>query len=335
MTSALLVPPGPGAPLVAGPIPETSLSSRAMLYRLSIGVWSARKHDREASDEIAELHGAQKDAGRYNKLLVPAKALAEIRKIVSAARKEHYFFTLPWSDNSYRILSSAAYMEHTEKMRRHLGLFTPAIQRLEEIFEDIVAQEKIRLGTLFKAEDYPGIRDDGGRVKLLFPEEFRAKYSFETNVVPLPDAGDFRVALGDEEKQRLQRQITASVQASLQVASRELWQRLYAAVTHMSERLKAYKVTEEGVENKFHDTLVTNLVKLVDVLPKLNITNDANLDRLAEQVRASLLVDPKELRKSESIRTDTANAADAIAEQMASYMAGYSVPDAAATSAVA
>ena len=93
----------------------------------------------------------------------------------------------------------------------------------------------------------------------------------------------------------------------------------------MSERLKAYKVTEEGVENKFHDTLVTNLVKLVDVLPKLNITNDANLDRLAEQVRASLLVDPKELRKSESIRNDTANAADAIAEQMASYMAGYSV----------
>jgi hypothetical protein len=113
MTSALFVPVGPGAPLVPGPIPETSLSSRAMLYRLSIGVWSARKHDREASDEIAELHGAQKDAGRYNKLLVPAKALAEIRKIVSAARAEHYFFTLPWSDNSYRILSSAAYMEHT------------------------------------------------------------------------------------------------------------------------------------------------------------------------------------------------------------------------------
>ena len=193
MTSALLVPAGPGTPLVPGPVPETSLSSRAMLYRLSIGVWSARKHDREASDEIAELHGAQKDACRHNKLLVPAKALAEIRKIVSAARAEHYFFTLPWSDNSYRILSSAAYMEHTEKMRRHLGLFNPAVQRLEEIFEDTVAQEKIRLGTLFKADDYPGIRDDGGRVKLLFPEELRVKYSFETNVVPLPTRGIFEL----------------------------------------------------------------------------------------------------------------------------------------------
>lgn len=330
MTPSLAFPPVSGATLPPLPVPETSLSSRAMLYRLSICVWSARKHDREASDEIAELHGAQKDAGRYNKLLVPRKALEEIHKIVSAARKDLYFLTLPWSDNAYRILSSAAYTDLTRTMRQHLNLFTPAVERLEGSFEKLVAQEKDRLGTLFKAEDYPGIRDDAGRVRLLFPEELRSKYSFETVVVPLPDAADFRVALGDEERQRLQRQITASVQASLQVGSRELWQRLYAAVTHMSERLKAYKVTEDGVENKFHDTIVTNLVKLVDVLPKLNITNDANLDRLAEEVRASLLVDPKELRKSESFRAGTASAADAIAQQMAGYMAVYSVPGAAA-----
>jgi len=40
----------------------------------------------------------------------------------------------------------------------------------------------------------------------------------------------------------------------------------------------------------------------------------------------SLLIDPKELRKSESIRGETAKAAAAIAQHMAGYMAGYSVP---------
>ena len=49
--------------------------------------------------------------------------------------------------------------------------------------------------------------------------------------MPLPDAGDFRVTLGDEEKERIKRQITAAVEAALQVASRELWQRLYEAVS--------------------------------------------------------------------------------------------------------
>jgi hypothetical protein len=70
---------------------------------------------------------------------------------------------------------------------------------------------------------------------------------------------------------------------------------------------------------------VTSLVKLVDVLPKLNVTNDPELERLAEQVRSSLLVDPKELRKSETVRAETAKAAAAIAQHMAGYMAGYSI----------
>ena len=107
------------------------------------------------------------------------------------------------------------------------------------------------------------------------------------------------MTLGDEERERIKRQITASVEASLTIASRELWHRLYEGVSHMAERLAAYKVTDEGVEHPFRDSVVTNLVNLVDVLPKLNVTADPGLDRLTARVRASLLVDPKELRKSE------------------------------------
>jgi hypothetical protein len=80
------------------------------------------------------------------------------------------------------------------------------------------------------------------------------------------------------------------------------------------------------VEHPFRDSVVTNLVKLVDVLPKLNVTGDPELERLATQVRASLLVDPQELRKSELIRSETARAATAICDRMAAYMAGYSAP---------
>jgi hypothetical protein len=143
-------------------------------------------------------------------------------------------------------------------------------------------------------------------------------------MMPLPDAGDFRVTLGAEEKERIKRQITTAVEASLQVASRDLWQRLYETVSHLAERLGAYKVTGEGVEHPFRDSVVTNLVRLVDVLPKLNVTWDPELERLASQVRDSLLVDPQELRKSESIRSATAKSASAICDRMAAYMAGYS-----------
>lgn len=295
-------------------ISEPSLSSRAMLCSLSISMWTARKHDPDASEEIAVRHGAESDAGRYHKLLLPKEAFAEIQKIVSEARQEHYFMTLPWDDNGYRVLPAAAYMDHTARMRVLSQRFAVGVDVLCRQFVSLVDQAKSRLGGLFRASDYPA------------PDELRAKFSFETRVIPLPDAGDFRVALSDAEKERIKRQITAAVEASLQVGSRELWCRLYEAVQHMAQRLAAYKVTDEGVEHPFRDTVVTNLIKLVDVLPKLNVMNDPELDRLANQVRVALLVDPKELRKSDAIRAETAKAAADIAQRMAGYMVGYSAP---------
>src|SRR5215470_17528357 len=49
-----------------------------MLCSLSISAWSDTSM-RETSDEIAELHAAEKDAGRYNKRLVPRDALNYFR----------------------------------------------------------------------------------------------------------------------------------------------------------------------------------------------------------------------------------------------------------------
>ena len=293
------------------PVSEPTLSARAMLCSLSISQWSASKHDRQASEEIAAQHGAQPDVGRYNKLLIPKETLAEVHKIAGEARREHYFITLPWDDNGYRVLPAAIYMEHTEKLREYSRQFMTAVEVFAAQFDQLVTESRSRLGSLFRAEDYPSSK------------EIREKFAMETKVLPLPDANDFRVNLGDEEKDRIKRQIAASVEASLTVASRELWQRMYEAVSHMAERLSAYKATGNGVEHPFRDSIVTNLVKLVDVMPRLNVTGDPELEQLTAQVRAALLVDPAELRESEIVRTQTAMAAARIAEQMAGYMAGY------------
>jgi hypothetical protein len=310
MTSAVLT-----EPLPPFSIPEPSLSTRAMLCSLSISMWSARKHDPEASEEIASRHGARPDAGRYHKVLLPKEALNEIQQIVSEARQEHYFVTLPWSDDGFRVLPAAAYFDHRAKMRVLADRFYPAVDSLVNRFTQLIEEARVRLGGLFREADYP------------HPEELRSRFAFETRVLPLPDAGDFRVTLGNEERERVKRQITATVEASLQLASRDLWQRLYDAVHHMAERLGKYKATEEGVEHPFRDTVVTNLVKLVEVLPKLNVTRDPELERLAAEVRCYLLVDPKELRTSESVRTETARTAAAIADRMATYMSAYAIPE--------
>lgn len=116
--------------------------------------------------------------------------------------------TLPWDDNGYRVLPAAVYMEHAEKLREYSRQFMAAVEVFAAQFDQLVVDSRSRLGGLFRAEDYPR------------PKEIRDKFAFETKVMPLPDANDFRVTLGDEEKDRIKRQITASVEASLTVASR-------------------------------------------------------------------------------------------------------------------
>lgn len=298
---------------------ESTLSSKAMLCTVSIRAWSGYKYDREASEQIAEIHGADKDSGRFNKRLVPREELEELTKLIGRIRRDHEFVTLPWSDNGYRVLPAAAYMDHTAAMRGHTLEFKAAVCRLETRFEELVRSQS-RLGTLFKVDDYPGMRDEGGGLRFAFPNELRERFSFETKVLPLPDVDDFRVALGDQDRERIKRQIAESIQASLRVGARELWQRLYKVVSHMSQRMAEYNAAADGQKPRLYDSMITNIVEIVEVLPKLNIAGDTELDRMACEVRRSLVVDPQELRKSETMRSDTAKAAVDIVQRMAAYM---------------
>jgi hypothetical protein len=296
-----------------------------MKCALKISNWEGYKYDRDVSDQIAEIHRAARDSGRFNKRLLPLKDLAEITKAIGQARRDHEFLTLPWGDDGYRVLPAATYMEHTNTMRLRATEFQAAYSRLEARFEDLVNSQS-RLGSMFNIEDYPGMRKDGEKFRFIFPNELREKFSFKTDVLPLGDASDFRVNISDDERERIKRQLAESIQASLRAGSRELWQRLYTVVSHMSARMAEYNSAEEGSRPKLYKSMVTNIVELVDVLPKLNIAGDTELNRMANDVRKSLMVDTVELRKSDTLRSDTARAAADIVQRMAAYMGMPTTP---------
>lgn len=61
-------------PTITLPTDETGLAAKAMLCWLSISDWDGFAYDRTVSEEIADLHGAEKDVGRYRKRLLPKDA---------------------------------------------------------------------------------------------------------------------------------------------------------------------------------------------------------------------------------------------------------------------
>jgi hypothetical protein len=112
-----------------------------------------------------------------------------------------------------------------------------------------------------------------------------------------------------EEQARVAREIDANVRASLMRGTEDLWKRLREVVAHMVDRLNE-------PESRFHGSLVTNVLDLVEILPRLNVNGDADLSRFAEQVQQRLCnYSAQDLKKHDLLRVTTvADAANIVAE---------------------
>jgi hypothetical protein len=162
---------------------------------------------------------------------------------------------------------------------------------------------RILLNGMFNEMDYPTV------------EEMRGKFAIELETLPLPSAGDFRVALAEGEVTRIQREIETRLQREFLKANQDLWNRLRLAVDNMVLRLG-------NPEGRIHDSLVGNLQSIVDLIPKLNVTGDENLERISETCANALTGhDPQALRDDPGLRAKVAAQAKEISSIMDAYMA--------------
>ncbi|HEV2133214.1 MAG TPA: hypothetical protein VGR47_03025 [Terracidiphilus sp.] len=274
------------------------ITEKAMLAAVHISVWTAVKHDRKVSREVADQHGAHQGAGRYNKqLLHGAEKLEELRTIAGQIRQYFYKVTLPWSDEGFRLLPANFYFELMARIREFEASFDAGVESFLRVYPQYIEQVRPELNGLFREEDYPS------------QEKLRAKFGVKLEVLPIPSGADFRVEMSAEEQARVAREIDASVRQSLMRGTEDLWRRLREVVAHMADRLNE-------PESRFHGSLVTNVLDLVEILPRLNVHGDADLNRFAEQVKERLCsYSAQELKKHDLLRVTTAaDAANIVAE---------------------
>jgi hypothetical protein len=288
----------------------SSIGKKAMLVRLTVHRWTPSTVDRQATEEVARNHGSDLHMGRYQKELVDRKALAEINSITNEIRAAHWFWTLPWIDGGQRLLSSAGYFEYNKEILALRDKFDTAKNAFLDKYVDHIKDAKKRLGTLFIEGEYPT------------RQELENRYGIEVAVDPVPDHADFRVDLGNEETDRIKGDIMARAQSTLDKAMKDVWTRLHDVVAKASERLKAYTVTDSGVENGFRDSLITNIVELLDILPALNVTDSTELATFAATIRHSITSNNAQvLRDDSTLRKQVAAQADDILAKMQGYLA--------------
>lgn len=286
--------------------PRYNLDTCAMLAEFNASVWTARKLDKGATEEIVTSKNAgAKDAARVNKHLLAGRSeLETIASMVGRARQYVYDNTLPWSDSGLRLLPTTNFEKFAAQMNQYEEEFERLVHDFVDIYPTLITAQAMALGDMFKRDDYPTQND------------LLTKFAFRVNYMPVPMAGDFRVDVGNAAMDDIKAKLQRLADERIEQAMADVRKRLGEHLKRMSDRLTTDYIAGEAKPRRFHDSLVEGALELCDLTKALNVVGDQDL----ESTRASLEqllcgVTPAELRKNEAVRQDVKQNVDALLDK--------------------
>lgn len=277
----------------------SSIATSSMLVELGISVWTARKQDKRASEEVTTAKQADKGVARVTKsLLGSCDELDALVKFGANVRNIHYNSTLPWSDMGPRLLPTARYFAYHKNMSALQAEFYRMVDVFLAAYDLEVAAAQAKLGDLFDVSEYPNA------------DELRQKFAMKFNYIPLPDAGDWRLDIANEALASLRDQYQAHYAGQLDAAMKDIWNRLHDVLAKLSRQLADQ--TEEGKTPKIYTSVFDRALEVIDLMETCNITGDVTMQtmqRRLAQVFKGVTVDG--IKDDAYLRRDTKQAIDA------------------------
>jgi hypothetical protein len=285
-------------------ITTPSISSAAMLVELSICSWTGRKLDKRASADVTTANNAATGMAKVSKkLLGDCAELDAVQKFAANTRNAHHAMTMPWSDMGLRLLPTTQYFKYTAQISTLNAEFDKLVQTFLDAYTWEIGQAQVKLGDLFNPDEYPTA------------DSLRSKFKFNVNYLPVPDAGDWRVDMGNEAQQALTEHYASYYTTQLKNAMDDVWQRAHSALSKMSERLD---YTDASTKKIFRDSLVGNVMDIVEIMKSCNITGDSQMSAMATTLENTLLgVTPEALREDGYLRGEVKRHVDNALKTMA------------------
>lgn len=280
-----------------------NIDTCALLVELSVSQWTARKLDKSTTEElVSNKHAQNKGAARVNKHLFAGRSELEvINQHVTEIRSYIYDNTLPWSDSGIRLLPSVKFMEFNTKMQEYEDKFYGLVKEFVTVYPSLITAQAMALGDMFNRHDYPA------------PNDIEHRFSFNTNYMPVPASGDFRVDVGNDAQVELKNKLSKLADERIESAINGFKQRLVEHLKRMSDRLEVDVIAGEVKPRKFHDSLLETAHELCDLATSLNIINDPQIEDARKTLKKIINgVDVKDLRKDMPTRQDIKKEVDGI-----------------------
>lgn len=281
-----------------------TISSSTMRVGLSISAPTMRKQDKRATSQVISHNNARKGAANVTKKLVKSTAHEDMARLIARIRAYHRDHTVPWGDLGDRLVANGILIDYKNAMNQLEDEFWDLAQQILNEYPKDVAQAQLSLGDLFNENEYPSV------------ETLRRKFKFSLAFETVPEVGDIRVDVGNQAANEMREQYKQVLADRINTVKQDLAERLLEPLQRMSKGLDYH---EGEKPTGFRDTLVSNVLSIVDLMRTCNLSNDAHITGIQKQLRATLTgVTPDGLRRDPNLRAKTKQEVDSIIKTLPS-----------------
>ncbi len=266
----------------------------AVLVKLSISIPGNTEDDEILTAEVKRQQEMTGDVGGWKSNRLPSEAMSPLNSAVGAIRKRGYKLTLPWL-TGLRILPTRSHDRYVRDIEQEGPVqFEAAKQAWLSAYPGWVEQMRINKNGNFRPEEYPPAA------------ELADMFHFAVHYQPFPQSNHFVATLMEGTRAEMQEQFERHTDLRIRAAVGDVWRQLLEPVRKMAQTLAE---PEKG----FHQTLLGNIRDILDRVPLLNVTNNAELTQAAGEIRALTQVDIEDLKKNPVIRAEYATRANELA----------------------
>jgi hypothetical protein len=224
-------------------------------------------------------------------LLGDCEELRAVQKFAANVRNIHYSMTMPWSDNGSRLLTTAQYFRYNTVMTDLQNEFRRLVDAFLQEYEWEITRAQAKLGDMFNRDEYP-TRDS-----------LETKFGFRVSYTPLPEAGDFRIDIGNEAMDQIKSQYESHYISAIQTAMNDIWHKLHDNLTTLIRQLD---VNDEGKGNRLYDSVFDRALELTEMLGTCNVTQDSQMEAMRQQLERALRgTNLDRIKKSPTLRENT------------------------------
>lgn len=284
---------------------------KLMLARLNVSKWYARTFDAKATAEVAQNHG--NDIGRYNKRLLP-KHCPSYDAVAAAERKAREAFnkfTLPYDAFEVRLAPTKAYADIMSTLKDAQAVFEVAVDNFMREYRSADPAKCIRelarleQNGLFNERDYPPA------------EEVADAFGMKIAFLPFPDAGAYGIDLPADQQGAIALSVQAALDEARERATVELRDRIVGATSRLAEAL----TKAAAGKGKLYDCHFDAVAEAVELLPKLNVFDDAKVAAAVNHARVLAGLNADAVRGSLGAKSRAAQQVTEVAKSVADTFA--------------